>query len=295
MKQKQILALGFFDGVHLGHQALLKACCDLAARQQCQAAVVTFDSHPDTLVFGKTPQLLNTADDRLRLLRHYSIGPVYTLNFDENMMTMAWQDFFNLLVEDYGAAGIVCGDDFHFGYRGEGNSYKLQAACEAQGFPCVVVPEQTVDGIRVSSTHIRSLLEAGQMKQAVKFLGHPHVFTGTVVSGRQLGRTIGVPTANLHLPQGVLVPKFGVYCCLAYVEGQAFPAVTNVGRRPTVQGHHMTVEPWLLNYSGDLYGKELTLAFYHFLRPEMKFPSLEALQAEIQKNAVQTVEFFGKM
>ncbi len=289
---KRVFALGFFDGVHVGHQALLRECVRLASELDCQSAAITFDTHPDALVLGKAPALINTGADRLRLLRSYGIGPVYTFYFNQETMTMPWQDFFQVLL-DCGAEGIVCGNDFHFGYRGQGDANKLRAVCAERGIPCVTVPEQTVDGIRVSSTHIRGLLEAGEMETAVVFLGHPHMLTGTVVSGRRLGRTLGIPTANLHLPEGVLSPRFGVYACKALVDGKQFYAVTNVGTRPTVNGHHVTVEPWLLDFEGDLYGRELTLEFYKFLRPEKKFDSLEQLGREIQKNAAETRKFFG--
>lgn len=292
MKQnRQIIALGFFDGVHVGHQALLRQCVRLAAENGCQAAAITFDTHPDALVYGKAPGLINTPADRDALLRQYGMEAVTVLPFDKAMMNTPWQDFFRTLLEQE-AAGIVCGSDFRFGSRGEGDARKLSAACMEAGIPCAVVPEQTVDGIRVSSTHIRHLLEAGEMETAVRFLGHPHFLTGEVISGRHLGRTLGIPTANLRLPEGLAVPKFGVYACLADVDGKKHPAVTNIGTRPTVSGHHVTVEPWILDFDGDLYGREITLEFYRFLRPERKFPSLEALQAEIRKNAAETRNFF---
>ena len=132
------------------------------------------------------------------------------------------------------------------------------------------------------------------MAEAVCFLGHPHRITGTVVPGRQLGRTIGIPTANLLLPEGIICPRFGVYATEAVVEGKNYLAVTNIGTRPTVEGDHVTVEPWILDFAGDLYGKELTLLFHHFLRPEQKFPSLEALKAQIQQDGVQTRKMLGK-
>ena len=286
-KEKTIYALGFFDGVHLGHAALLESCRSLAAGTGTKAGVVTFAGHPDTLVLGKTPGLINTASDRKRLLMATGIETVITLPFDKKLMTMPWQDFIGDLLK-LDAAGFVCGNDFRFGYQGEGTAEKLKDFCARQDLPCVIVPEQTVEGIRVSSTHIRALLERGDMEAAAKFLGHPHIFTGTVVSGRRIGRTIGVPTANLHLPDDLLVPKLGVYACLACIGGKKHPAVTNIGTRPTVQGHHITVEPWILDFDGDLYGQELTLEFYKFLRPEQKFDSLEALRSQIQLDAVQT-------
>ena len=130
------------------------------------------------------------------------------------------------------------------------------------------------------------------MKEANAFLGHPHILSGTVVSGRKLGRTLGIPTANLALPEETVKLPFGVYACKAEVEGSTYLAVTNIGNRPTVGGHRVTVEPWLLDFEGDLYGKALTLSFYAFLRPEQKFPSLDALKEEIGKNALQTRKFF---
>lgn len=288
MKERTIYALGFFDGVHLGHQALLTACKTLAAEQKANACVVTFDTHPQSLVSGVAPMLINTAHDRRCLLEQYGMARVETLHFDEQTRNMPWQDFFRYLTEELKAAGLVCGNDFRFGRKGEGNAALLQEACKSHGIPCVVVPEQAIDGIRISSTYIRELLESGQMETANAFLGHPHMLTGTVVSGRKLGRTMGIPTANLQLPAGLVVPKFGVYACKALFDGKEYLAVTNIGTRPTVGGHHITVEPWILDFEGDLYGKELTLAFYSFLRPEQKFDSLEDLKAEIQKNAEKT-------
>jgi riboflavin kinase/FMN adenylyltransferase len=289
-KNKRIFALGFFDGVHLGHQALLRKSCELAAQMDCQSAALTFDTHPETLVRGQAPVLLNTPEDRLRLLRNFGVGPVYTLPFTRETMSMDWKDFIRLLLE-YGAAGFVCGDDFRFGYRGEGNGEKLKQICSELGLPCAVIPEQLLKATRISSTHIRQLIENGEMATAVRFLGHPHILTGQVVRGHQLGRKLGVPTANLLLPEGLAVPKFGVYVCRAVVNGHSYPAVTNVGVRPTVSGRGITVESWILDYTGDLYDREIILEFHYFLRPEMKFPSLEALQAEIRKNAEETRQY----
>lgn len=293
MNNKRIYALGFFDGVHIGHQALLKACCDLAQAHNAQAAAVTFDAHPEALVLGKAPQLINTGSDRLKLLRHYGIGPVYTLHFNRQTMAMPWQSFLEELLV-CGACGFVCGDDFRFGRGGEGTSRMLLQFCRERELPCTVVPEQTLEGVRVSSTHIRSLLVQGQMETAVRFLGHPHILSGKVTSGRHLGRTMGIPTANLRLPEWVVCPAFGVYACQVELEGQCYPAVTNVGTRPTVGGHHVTVESWIQDFDGDLYGSDLTVVFHKFLRPEIKFDSLEELQEQIRKDAANTVKFFEK-
>lgn len=291
MEQKTVYALGFFDGVHVGHRELLKACRELAERLGCKAGAVTFDRHPASLM-GGAPGLVNTVSERVRLLKAAGMDVTRVLTFDERLMHTPWQAFLEELL-GLGAVGFVCGDDYRFGSRGEGNAALLKQACRERGIPCVVVPEKRLDGVRVSSTHIRGLIERGEMEEAVRFLGHPHVLSGTVVEGKHLGRTLGIPTANLSLPEGVVCPRFGVYACRAVVDGAEYLAVTNVGVRPTVCGEGVTVEPWLLDYSGDLYGRELVLRFYAFLRPERRFATLEELQAEIRGNAEQTRRLLG--
>lgn len=292
-KDQRVLALGFFDGVHLGHQALLKACVDMAAKLGVETAAITFEAHPQSLFSNQIPPLLSTLSDRYRLLLHYGMCHIYPYPVTEEVMSTNWRDFLDQLM-DCGAAGFVCGDDFRFGFRGEGNGEKLRAYCAEKGLPCVIIPEQTMDDTRVSSTYIRRQIEEGDMATAVRFLGHPHILTGEVISGRKIGRSIGVPTANLLIPPGIVVPRFGVYACRVEIEGRSYCAVANVGTRPTVGGHRVTVEPWILDFQGDLYGKEITLEFHKFLRPEQKFDSLEDLRREIRKNAEQTKEFFKK-
>ena len=291
-----IYALGFFDGIHLGHAALLSACHDLARSRGCSAGVVTFAAHPDTLVRGNTPRLINSPRDREWLLREkFQMEIVVTLPFDEAMRTMPWEHFLDMLRRHYDAAGFVCGEDFRFGHFGSGNAKLLQEYCNREKIPCTVVPDQILEGVRVSSTYIRQQLEDGDMATAVKFLGHPHILSGTVVHGKALGRKLGVPTANLRLPEGLAIPRFGVYACSCLIDGKRYPAVTNIGTRPTVEGSGITVEPWILDYSGDLYDREITLEFHYFLRPEQKFPSLEALKEEIHRNAEETRNYLKTM
>ena len=281
--KKKIFALGFFDGVHLGHQALLAECCRMAQAMDCIAAAITFDRHPKSL-FAHAPMLLNSIEDRKLLLRQFGIEQVFVLPVTREHMAQPWQDFLEKLLLE-GAAGFVCGDDFRFGHKGEGNSQHLEEFCRERTLPCSIVPEQSLDGIRISSTHIRNLIRDGEPENAMKFLGHPHILGGTVVHGRHLGRTIGIPTANVQIPEDVAVPKPGVYASICWVEGTTYPAVTNIGSRPTVGGHQLRAESWLLDYQGDLYGAYLTVQVHHYLRPELKFDSLEQLQAQIRADA----------
>lgn len=286
--KKLIFALGFFDGVHRGHQVLLKHCVELAEQNGCEAAAITFDRHPKSM-YMKVPRLISTEKDRDFLLRHYGIKHVYCYPVNQKSMSLPWQEFLEELLK-FDAAGFVCGDDFRFGYKGIGDGKKLKAFCEARNMHCYIVQEQAIDSIRVSSTYIRQQIAEGDMATAVKFLGHPYVLTGRVVQGRQLGRRLGVPTANIQFPAGIIVPKFGVYACRVRIGEDIYMAVTNVGTRPTVNGKGITVEPWILDFYGDLYGKEITVEFHYFLRPEKKFYSLEELKEEIHRNEAQTRE-----
>lgn len=297
MSKKCVYALGFFDGVHLGHASLLEACRNLANELGCRAGVVTFSSHPDALVRGTAPGLITTLADRDKLLRQrFGMDTVVTLPFDRAMMNTPWQDFFQSLLETHGAAGLVCGADFRFGRRGEGSGEKLMAACREAGIPGIVIPQRELEDVPVSSTHIRYLVEMGMMADAVRFLGHPYVLSGKVVHGHQLGRRLGMPTANLMLPKELVVPRLGVYACHCLVEGRRYDAVTNIGTRPTVAGIGITVETWILeDYRGDLYGKEITLEFHRFLRPELRFPDLETLQAAVRRDAEQTRDILSRI
>lgn len=286
MKKNKIFALGFFDGVHLGHQALLGECRRLARGMGCGSAAITFDRHPQSLLTQNPPPLINAHADRLALLDRFGMETVRAFSVTQEIMSTHWQEFLEILLAD-GAVGFVCGDDFRFGHRGAGNGEKLKIFCAERDLPCSIVPEQSMDGVRISSTCIRAFVEAGDMETAAKFLGHPHVLSGDVVPGRQLGRTIGVPTANILIPAGIVVPKLGVYACRCRVAGKDYRAVTNIGSRPTVGGHQVRAESWILDFDGDLYGKRITLEFHKFLRPEQKFADLAELQSQIQQDAAQ--------
>lgn len=288
MKQKKIFALGFFDGVHKGHQMVLDLCQHLAEDAGVATAAITFDKHPQSLFTPNPPVLLNTIEDRRWLIQEWAgIDNLLVFQVNEPVMTMPWQDFLEVLLQE-GAVGFVCGYDFRFGRSGEGNAEKLAKFAEERNLPCYIVEEQTMDGEKISSTRIRALIEKGDMEGAKQLLGHFHMLTGKVVHGHGLGRTIGIPTANLQLPDELVKPALGVYACTVHVDDHIYVAVANIGTRPTVNGQHLTVEPWLLDFDGNLYGKEITLEFHKFLRPEQKFADLDELKAQIQKDAAET-------
>ncbi len=294
--KERVIALGFFDGVHLGHGAHRRRTAEEAERRGCTPAVFTFDRPPKEGVTGGPCPLLNSPGDRRELIsRLYGITDILMLPFDREMMTTAWDDFVEeLLVRRYHAVHLVAGHDHRFGHKNQGTPELLAAKCAALGLGCDIIPKVEVDGVTVSSTYIRELVERGQMDRAAEFLGHPHVLTGVVGHGRGLGSSRLFPTANLTVPPHVLTPAQGVYAAEAVLpDGTRCPSVTNVGTCPTVNdGDDVTVEASLLDYAGDLYGKAIRLEFRHRLRNEARFDSLEALRAQIAADAEAARRYF---
>lgn len=298
MKEK-VIALGFFDGVHLGHAALLRRTVEEAARRGVTPAVFTFDRPPKEVLTGTPCPLINSPEDRKDLVRRlFGIREVLMVPFDHEMMTTPWDDFVtNILVGRYHAVHLVAGHDHHFGHKNQGSPELLMEKCRELGLGCDIIPKVEVGGITVSSTYIRRLVEMGQIERANRFLGHPHVLTGTVRHGRGLGSSRLFPTANLIIPPHVLVPSHGVYVTRATLEdGTSYAAVTNVGTRPTVNsGSDITVEACLLDFEGDLYGKTLRVEFFRHLRDEIRFDSLDALKAQIAADADTTRAYFQNL
>ena len=293
--QQKVIALGFFDGVHIGHGALLRKTALRARERSLVPAAFTFDRAPREAVFGTPIPLINSSSDRALLMqRLYGMEEVIIAPFDREMMTMNWEAFVEKLLRDHGAAHLVAGHDFRFGHKNEGDAEKLQQKCAELGIGCDIVAEVKLDGITVSSTHIRTLLEHGDVEQANRFLGHPHLLTQTVTHGLRIGRTIGIPTVNFAADEKIILPKDGVYVSsVTLPDGRTLLGVTNVGCRPTVNGKNRTVETFLLDFEGDLYGMELQLAFRTRLRDEEKFPSLDALRERIGEDIRMARECFS--
>ena len=295
---RRAIALGFFDGVHIGHGALLRKTTERAQELGITPSVLSFDVHPDKLVFGKDVPLINSALSREEIIRRcYGIDDVIFIHFNKHMMHMPWQDFADTIIRELGVAWIVVGHDFCFGYRGEGTAEKLKAYCEDKGFGCDIIQAVTLDGRIVSSTYIRTLIADGDMEQAARYLGHPHTLQDTVHSGYHLGTKLGAPTINMSFPEGVIVPRHGVYAARVFLEdGSSHIAVANIGVRPTVSdGQHVNVESHLLEYNGNLYGRQARVEFYKFLRPEKKFDDFEALSAQIRSDADEARAYFRQL
>jgi len=297
--KEKVIALGFFDGVHLGHAALLKRTVEEAAARGVTPAVFTFDRVPKEVITGIPCPLINSPEDRKDLLRRlYGIQDIIMAPFDDEMRTTAWDDFVTeILVKRYHAVHLVAGHDHHFGHKNQGSPELLMAKCAELGLGCDIIPKVEIGDTTVSSTYIRRLVELGQVERAREFLGHPHVLTQEVRHGRRIGRTIGIPTVNLTVPPRVLVPSYGVYATQIFLgDGSCHPAVTNVGIRPTVNnGNDVTVEAWILDFDGDLYGQTVRLEFLQHIRDEIRFDSLDALKNQIMLDAETTRKCFASL
>ncbi len=292
----KVMALGFFDGIHIGHGALMERSRAVAESLGADCAVLTFDIHPDTYVKGEPVELINSATDRRYVLsRFFGIEKVYFIHFNEQTMHMHWRDFIENIIKTYNAVHFVVGHDFCFGYKGEGKAEILKAYCEEHGLGCDIISPVMREGKIVSSTLIRSLLSGGEMEKANEYLGHPHILTDTVRTGYRIGgSTLDAPTINMVFGEGVLIPRRGVYATKVILSDGEHIAVTNIGVRPTFGGDKVTVETNILDYEADLYGQRVCVEFHSFIRPELKFESPEALMAQIKRDSQTARGFFDK-
>lgn len=300
---KRVIALGFFDGVHLGHAALLKKTAEVGRQKGLTPAALTFDRHPGSVLTGKKVPLLTTVSDREALMAElYGIREVVVLPSGGGALDTPWREFVtDFLVKKRAVAHVVAGADFRFGRGGEGTVDKLRALCAQLDLGCDIIPKVELEGRVISSTYIRTLVAQGDMEAAGRFLGHPYRLTGRVEHGKKLGSRLGFPTVNLTLAPELLVPAYGVYAARVRVlpcgdggEAESYLAVTNIGVRPTVDDSaRVTVESFLLDFEGDLYGRDLRLELYRRLRPERRFDSLEELKVAVMENVRQTRAYFG--
>jgi riboflavin kinase/FMN adenylyltransferase len=277
-----VVALGNFDGVHKGHQAVVAAARARATELGVPLGVVSFEPHPRSFFNPGAPEFrLTPLPSKARALGRLGVDFLAALPFDAAMANMLAQDFVtDVLVHGLGIVHVVIGFDFCFGRGRAGNAEVLAWMGEMEGFGLTVVEPQTHDGEVYSSTLIRRLLADGKPRQAARLMGHWWHIEGPVLPGDQRGRTIGFPTANIAL-EGYLHPALGVYAVRAEVDGRTFGGVANFGKRPTFDKKDVLLEVHLFDYSGDLYGKTMVVSFIEFLRPERKFAGLDELKAQI--------------
>lgn len=284
-----VVALGNFDGVHLGHRAVISHAVEEARSRAVRSVAATFEPHPRAVLRpGEEPKLLTTPEIREELLLRCGVDEVRKIRFDRDLSRKSPGEFVHdVLVGELGAVFVVVGENFRFGHKAAGNFDDLRRHMRDSGGEAVAVPILALDE-GISSSRIRDLISAGELREAAKLLGRPYSLRGEVVVGDRRGRTIGFPTANVLPDPRILVPALGVYAGYVGVGDERHRACTNVGVAPTFDRHERKVEAHLLDYDGDLYGKTVTVSFVERLRPEQRFSGIEELKAQISHDVEET-------
>jgi riboflavin kinase / FMN adenylyltransferase len=291
-----VVSIGFFDGVHRGHQTIISRAVRQARDRGVRSVAVTFDRHPMEVVNpGSQPKLLMTLERRARSLSAQDVDLVVVLPFDDALRHLPPDEFVDhVLVEPLRAERVIVGSNFRFGHRAAGDVRVLDELGPQRGFSAEGVTLLELDGVVISSTEIRAAVDEGDVERAARMLGRPHVVDGIVVRGDARGTAIGFPTANLHPGRRVAIPAAGVYAGRCHLEdGTTVPCVTNVGVNPTFGGSELRVEAHLLDWSGDLYGRTVGVDFRHRIRDEQRFDGVEALVAQIRRDADTARELLG--
>ncbi|MBK0403723.1 bifunctional riboflavin kinase/FAD synthetase [Adhaeribacter sp. BT258] len=284
-----VVTSGTFDGVHVGHQQILKRLHENAMLLGGKSVVITFWPHPRHVLSQsqeKPVYLLTSIEERIALLRKFKVDYLLIIPFTPEFANLSSSEFIQkILIEAIGTKKLVIGYDHRFGRNREGGFEYLKENAATLGFEVEEIPREDVDHVGVSSTKIRKALEAGDIETANKYLGYPYLLTGTVAEGDRLGRTIGFPTANLEISETQkLIPARGVYAVYGNVNGQKLKGMLNIGMRPTVGGLKQTIETHFFHFDQDIYHQELQLELVARLRDEQKFPGLEALKAQLVKD-----------
>jgi riboflavin kinase/FMN adenylyltransferase len=284
--KETLLTIGVFDGVHLGHKFLISKLVSLAARQNLLSCVITFRQHPRDLLSTKTKLLfLSSLAEREQLLKNEGVDIVAALSFNRELAKLSARDFVSLLQKYLKMRGLVIGPDFTLGRNREGNTATLRSLGEEMGFSVTIVAPKIIDGEVASSTVIRQALADGNMEKVMRLLGRPFNLQGKVTRGEHRGTGIGFPTVNLSIDAKMAIPPDGVYATRAYIGGQEFQAMTNIGKRPTFgDSNERTIEAFILNYNQEIYGKEVKIEIIQRLREEKHFDSIEELKKQIAED-----------
>ena len=289
-----VLTLGVFDGLHLGHQRIMQTVVERAKAVNAVATAITFDPHPRAVLHPESaPPLLQTLDQRLANFKVLGIEQAIVVAFDREFAAQPAEDFLTNVVHDrLHAKEVYLGKGFAFGKNRGGNIDLLRQMSENLGFFADEVDEVTLRGKRISSSKIRDLLAEGKINIARRMLGRPYGVEGVIVRGNRRGHTIGFPTANLH-PHNRVIPKFGVYATATLIDGKWRRSITNIGVRPTFENTaEPSIETYLFDFDGDLYGDVLRVRFLHRIRDERKFSGVDELKAQIEKDTKRALNYF---
>jgi riboflavin kinase/FMN adenylyltransferase len=289
-----LLTIGVFDGVHAGHRYLLETLQQQATEKNLLSGVVTFNPHPQLVLHPRNQLLwLSDPEDRVKSLQQLDINLVAVLTFTPEVARLSAQEFISLVKKHLRMRSIMVGPDFTLGRNQEGNIHLLRALGREMKFSVEVIPPYTINGEVVSSTLIRQALAQGDMEKVRRLMGHYFQIGGKIIASDRRGRILGFPTANLDIKPQQALPGNGIYATITQVDDKQFPSATNIGTRPTFGEGEKNVETHLLNYKGDLYGKEIRVEFMQKLRDEQRFPSSEELKAQIRKDIREVEAILG--
>ena len=276
---KVSVALGTFDGLHIGHREIINLAKKYSAN--IPVMVYAFENIPASY-FGSKEKAILSYQEKLMVMSTLDIDFLTMIKFDEKIVNMPPRDFLDYLNYEIDAEVISCGFNYTFGKNAEGDSEFLRTYCKDHGLICSIAPPVLYEGEYVSSTGIRKALSNGDIKAANAMLSYEYFILGTVVEGKRLGNSIGFPTANIKFPDEKLVPKFGVYATRTVIDGKEFPSITNIGVRPTVENTHIAnAETFIIGFDSDIYNKEIKVCFINYMRPEKKFSSVEELKNQL--------------
>jgi riboflavin kinase/FMN adenylyltransferase len=293
--RKTVVTIGTFDGVHKGHQQIIRHLVETAKQENCSSLILTFFPHPRLVLQGDSSiQLLNTIEERKALLAKTGVDHLIVHPFDEAFSSMTAEEFIvSVLVKKLNVQQIIVGHDHRFGKNRTADFHDLVAFGKKYGFQVTQIAAEMLNEVNISSTKIRTALQEGDIQLANSYLGHPYQLNGQVQKGNQLGRTIGFPTANLAVAEAYkLIPKKGVYLVQSVLNQKKVYGLMNIGVRPTVDGKTQTIEVFYLDFEGDLYDQQLQVELLDFIRDEQKFESLDALKIQLEKDknwAVQAI------
>lgn len=295
IEEPTAVTIGKFDGRHKGHQKLLREMLCFKERQGLKAAVFTFDMAPAGVMAGRVQTVITTNQERRNKMAKMGIDYLVEYPFDQNTAHMSPEEFVSeVLVRRMHAKAVVVGTDCSFGYKGKGNAQLLKEMSESCGFEAVIIEKEQDDHRDISSTYVREELDQGNIEKANELLGEPYAIHGVVVHGNHIGGAIlGFPTANILPPPEKHLPPFGVYVSQVLVDGALYRGVTNIGKKPTVEGESpVGVETFIMGLEANLYGKEIDVQLLNFERPEQKFSSLEELKERIEKDKEYAAAYF---
>lgn len=294
--QPSVITFGKFDGLHRGHEFLMDRQKEQSSINGYKRIVFTFDIPPKTKVLGDASKVITTNDEKQYIFEKDGVDYLIECPFTKEVMCMEPEEFVSMIVSRLNVKCIVVGDDFRFGHNRAGDHELLLKLAPKYGYELIVVDKLKDNGRDISSTYIREEVARGNIKKANSLLGYPYFIMGRVVHGKQLGRTLGIPTINILPEAEKILPPFGVYASKVNVLDKWYLGITNIGRKPTIEGENpVGVETYIIDFSQDVYDHVVTVELYDFLRPEKKFDSIEELKEQISGDIVKVIKYYGNV